>query len=114
MPYIHESSREAIDPFITPLAEQLHSPGDLNYAITRLFMQWLLDKGIDYGNINSVAGVLQKAMAEFDERVTRPYEDLKLKQNGDVPEYSAASAQISQMGRALPANHAPDTIQAHG
>ena len=114
MPYIHESSREAIDPHIAPLAEQLHSPGDLNYAITRVLMQWLLDKGIDYGNINSVAGVLQKVQAEFDERVTRPYEDLKLKQNGDVPEYSEANAQISQLGRALPANHAADTIQAHG
>jgi len=114
MPYIQECSREAIDPHIVPLAEQLHSPGDLNYAITRLFMQWLLDKGIDYDNINAVSGVLQKALAEFDERVARPYEDLKLKLNGDVPEYSEANARISQKGRALPANHAADTIQAHG
>jgi len=114
MPYTKPSNREIIDPLIQPLAEQIHSPGDLNYAITRLFMQVLLAKGINYENINAVAGVLQKALAEFDERVTRPYEDLKLKQNGDVPEYSEASSRISQMGRALPANHAPDTIQAHG
>jgi hypothetical protein len=114
MPYIQECSREAIDPHITPLAEQLHSPGDLNYAITRLFMQYLLDKGIDYDNINAVSGVLQKAQAEFDERVTRPYEDLKLKRNGDVPEYTEVGLQISQMSRSLPADHAADTIQAHG
>jgi hypothetical protein len=47
-------------------------------------------------------------------RVVRPYEDLKLKQNGDVSEYSEAATRISQMGRALPADHAADTIQAHG
>ncbi len=113
MPYIGPN-RETIDPHIQPLAEQIRTPGDLNYAITRLFMRFLLANGIDYDNINAVAGVLQKALAEFDERVTRPYEELKLKQNGDIPEYSEAGGIIRGMGRLLPADHVADTIQAHG
>jgi|SRR5579863_520167 len=114
MPYIKEVNREAIDPHIPALADQINSPGDLNYAITRLFMQVLIRKGINYDNINAVSGVLQKASAEFDERVTRPYEDLKLKQNGDVPEYTQVATTIRELGRALPADIAADTIQAHG
>ncbi len=88
MPYIKEPNREAIDPHIQPLTEQIANVGDLNYAITRVFMRFLLAKGVNYENINAVSGVLQKALVEFDARVARPYEDLKLKQNGDVPEYS--------------------------
>lgn len=115
MPYIKpEPNREAIDPHIQPLFDNIADVGDLNYTITRLAMKYLLAKGLNYANMNSVAGVLQKVLAEFDERVVRPYEDLKIKQNGDVPEYSEAECLIRDMGRLLPADHAPDTIQAHG
>ncbi len=114
MPYIKEANREVIDPHVSALSDQISNPGDLNYAITRLFMQFLLRKGLTYANINAVSGVLQKASAEFDERVTRPYEDLKLKQNGDIPEFTEVANKIREAGRTLPANHAADTIQAHG
>ncbi len=115
MPYIlPEPNREVIDPNIQPLAEQITNVGDLNYAITRLVGKFLLANGLKYDNVNAVAGVLQKVLAEFDARVTRPYEDLKIFQNGDIPEYSEIGGLIREMKRALPAVHVPDTIQVHG
>lgn len=99
MPYIDELERERIDPNIPALSETLDNPGNLNYAITRLATQYLLRKGLKYANINEVAGVLQKVLAEFDERVTRPYEIHKQDENGDIPEYKQVQDKIQQMFR---------------
>jgi len=105
MPYIlPEPSRRVIDPHIQPLSEWIDTVGDLNYVITRLVMKFLLQKGVKYDNINAVAGVLQKVLAEFDDRVTRPYEDLKIVQNGDIPEYSEVAETIAQLRQVLPTN----------
>jgi hypothetical protein len=90
MPYIDAAARKFLDPHIDSLAAYLVSGtvGDLNYVLTRLAMKFLLHKGIKYSNINSVAGVLQKVLAEFDSRVTVPYEKQKRIENGDIPEYT--------------------------
>ena len=99
MPYIDEASRRSLDPHIESLAAHLVSGtvGDLNYTITRLAAKFLLYKGLKYENINAVAGVLQKVLAEFDARVTRPYEREKIIQNGDIPEYAEIDRQVTRM-----------------
>jgi DNA primase large subunit len=97
MPYIQPSDRKPIDPCVESLSEQLETVGDLNYAITRLATKFLLAKGLNYEEINAVAGVLQKVAAEFDVRVTRPYEELKIWQNGDIPEYKQISDMIGNL-----------------
>lgn len=114
MPYIKPENREAIDPHVVSLNENIHDTGDLNYAITTLVVKYLLSKSLNYDHINSVAGVLQKVAAEFDVRVTRPYEDLKIFQNGDIPEYGQVEALIRRMQQQLPATHVPDNEQVHG
>jgi hypothetical protein len=94
MPYITQNVRETIDSHLDPLVENLHTAGDLNYVITRIAAKYLLDKGLNYSEINAVSGVLQKVAAEFDARVTRPYEDQKIWQNGDIPEYAEIAKKI--------------------
>lgn len=116
MPYIKPEQREVLDPHIDALAEKIEigSAGELNYVLTRLIARHLLDRGLNYEAINSVAGVLQKVAAEFDERVTRPYEDFKIFQNGDVYEYTQITTAIRNLYRERPAQIAPDEEQVHG
>ena len=99
MPYTADADRTPLNPRIDALAEKV-SPGtvgDLNYTITRLAAKFLLHKGLKYENVNAVAGVLQKVLAEFDARVTRPYEKEKIIQNGDIPEYAEIDRQVTRM-----------------
>lgn len=114
MPYIKPERREAIDPHVQSLVETIEDTGDLNYAITTLAVKYLLAKGLSYDHINSVAGVLQKVVAELDVRVTRPYEDLKIFQNGDISVYGEVEILIRRMQQKLPATHVPDDEQVHG
>ena len=106
MPYTADADRTPLNPRIDALAEKV-SPGtvgDLNYTITRLAAKFLLYKGLKYENINAVAGVLQKVLAEFDARVTRPYEKEKILQNGDIPEYA-------EIGRQMTRTHVDITLE---
>ena len=114
MPYIKPENREAIDPHVQSLVETIADTGDLNYAITTLVVKYLLFKGLNYDAINSVAGVLQKVVAELDVRVTRPYEDLKIFQNGDIAVYGEVEKLIRKLQQQLPAVHVPDDEQVHG
>jgi hypothetical protein len=115
MPYIKPELREEIDPHISALVETLGDEGSLNYALTRIVAKYLVAQGVRYDSINTVSGVLQKVAAEFDARVTRPYEELKIFQNGDIPEFSKIETLIREQQRSLPANIAPDADQlAHG
>lgn len=94
MPYIKPEKREEIDKLIPKLGIEITDVGELNYTLTRIAAQYLIGKGLSYEQINAVSGVLQKVAAEFDMRVTRPYEELKIFQNGDVPEYAEISKVI--------------------
>jgi hypothetical protein len=105
MPYIRPENRGEIDLHIQPLSEQIKDVGDLNYAVTRLAAKYLLSKGLRYEQINAVAGVLQKVAAEFDDRVTRPYEDLKIRQNSDIPEYRTIAAMIQAVAAQAEEQH---------
>ena len=89
MPYISKYVREAIDPHIDPLSENIRTVGDLNYVITRLAMQYLQGVGISYGNIAGVIGTIRLTADELIRRVVNPYEDKKINENGDVAEYES-------------------------
>jgi hypothetical protein len=114
MPYIKQEHRETVDPYIQALSEHIGDTGDLNYVITSLAVRYLLSKGLSYDHINSVAGVLQKVAAEFDIRVTRLYEDVKIFQNGDIAEYREVAKRIREMQHTVPIQIAPDEDQVHG
>lgn len=90
MPYILPSTREAFK----KAGEEGHQPrtrtaGELNYEITLKLIKFIRCNGLDYQSINDVIGALEGAKAEFQRRVVAPYEDRKIKVNGDVypPEF---------------------------
>lgn len=77
MPYIPQDARE--DAAVEPV-----TPGELNYAVTRLVAEYVEQQGLNYAVINDVVGALEGAKLEFYRRVAAPYEDRKIEQNGDV------------------------------
>ncbi len=81
MPYIKQTDRTQFD--ITKEV-QPQTPGELNYVISQLCSQYLESKGVGYTNCNEIVGVLECVKQEFYRRITVPYEDVKIKENGDI------------------------------
>jgi len=94
MPYITKDKRKEIikedDVFDVGIMyhhvvmEEIDKPGELNYAITEIMINYLNRKGVSYTNMNEVVGVLECAKLELYRRMTVPYEDTKIEENGDV------------------------------
>ena len=87
MPYIKKESRPAIDELVNPLINYLKSlpvekqDGALNYVITKIIKGLYPKK---YFHFNRALGVLSAVTNEFYRRVVAPFEDTKIKENGDV------------------------------
>lgn len=79
MPYIKQQRRAEIDG-----GGWATSPGELNYQLTRLALRYLNSAGINYQNLNDVIGAFEAAKLEFYRRAVVPYEDKKIKENGDI------------------------------
>jgi hypothetical protein len=85
MPYIQEKYREHLD----KLGQQGISPdvqnaGELNYLFTNLINIYIKRRGMNYNSINDIVGALECSKLELYRRVAAPYEDKKIKENGDV------------------------------
>jgi len=87
MPYIKDEDRQAFDHFIEQLCEELEvedfKAGEINYIISRIMNQALRGK-LNYAKINELIGVLECAKLELYRRVAAPYEDTKIRDNGEV------------------------------
>jgi hypothetical protein len=79
MPYIKQYLRDEIENGSIPI-----DAGQLNYVITSLCNLYLEEIGKTYTSINEVVGVLECAKLELYRRIAAPYEDEKIKENGDV------------------------------
>jgi len=81
MPYINQSRRQLLEPdeYFVPV-----NAGELNYMLTSFCWKYLQRTGGRYQDINDVLGALEGAKLEFYRRVAAPYEDEKIKENGDV------------------------------
>lgn len=80
MPYIEIDARKRLDSGGRPA-----TAGELNYLITRLVDNYLIEKGeIRYTHLNEVIGILECAKLELYRRIAAPYENQKLSQTGDV------------------------------
>lgn len=85
MPYIRKEAREALDRNAEDLvARPAVNAGELNYQITKLISDYVVENGLNYQRLNDVVGALDGAKAEFQRRVVAPYEDTKIRENGDV------------------------------
>ncbi len=79
MPYITQTERRYLGkPGSVPL-----TAGQLNYVITRL-LQEFLGETPNYRLFNEAIGALEAAKLELYRRMVAPYEDKKIKENGDV------------------------------
>ena len=85
MPYIKQEGRDNLDLAIDNLANLIkpeHRAGELNYVITKLLLS---NKGDGkYKDFNELIGMLECCKQEFYRQHIAPYEDKKIKENGDV------------------------------
>jgi len=88
MPYIKRDRRIKYGHLIEHILYDLRSDigwceGDLNYIISSVIWR-LFDQNPCYGNGNNLMGLLECIKQEFYRRKLAPYEDMKIKENGDV------------------------------
>jgi len=87
MPYIKSENRKKYEKVLRELVDILKplSPeevdGELNYVVTKILKDVY---PLRYFHINKAVGVLECIKLEFYRRVAAPYEDLKMKESGDV------------------------------
>jgi len=87
LPYIKSEKRKKYEKIIQELVGILKSlppeevDGDLNYVVTKLLKKVY---PLRYYHINKDVGVLECIKLEFYRRVAAPYEDVKIKESGDV------------------------------
>jgi hypothetical protein len=90
MPYIKGAiRREDLDPHWMAGTVHAETEGELNFQITRLMIVYLQDHGLSYATLNDISGAVNNAYMEFYRRVVVPFEEEKIKANGDVfpPEF---------------------------
>lgn len=81
MPYIPENEKRVVNR-IGP-----STPGQLNYALTRVGVDYLRAISLgtpSYADMTEVLAAFEAAKLEFYRRVMAPYEDQKIAENGDV------------------------------
>lgn len=83
MPYIPQEKRKRLDWIIDNLAAELGEmgiTGNLNYVLFRLAKK-ICHRYSDYA---AFEGDCQQSLKEIYRRFEEPYEDKKIKENGDV------------------------------
>ena len=99
MPYIDPEERLELDNAIQTIVEairankvNLNNPHDIsshlgriNYTFSRILCNLMGDPS--YNKIAMITGVLENIKQEFYRRVASYYENLKIRENGDIPEY---------------------------
>lgn len=84
-PYIDQNEREELKDLTKVIDEFLiDNPGELNYLITTLLVNYLTTKKESYKTYNDLIGVLECAKLELYSRMVIPYERKKCSLNGDV------------------------------
>jgi ribosomal protein S3AE len=87
LPYIKPENRKKYDKVLKELVNLLRTlppeevDGELNYIVTKMLKEIY---PLRYFHINKAIGVLECAKLEFYRRVAAPYEDIKIKESGDV------------------------------
>ena len=87
MPYIKAKNRIKYDKVLEKLVKILKTlpseeiDGEFNYVVTKMLKEIY---PLRYFHINKAVGVLECIKLEYYRRVAAPYEDLKIKESGDV------------------------------
>lgn len=81
MPYIKKEQRKEV---WEPEVSRARTPGELNYIFTMAALCYIKHKGKKYQHFNDVIGALECCKQELYRRFIAPYEDKKIKENGDI------------------------------
>lgn len=87
MPYIKAEERKKFDESLPRIIEDLKTngfnEGEMNYVISKIVNAAFAETP-RYGTINKIIGMLDCVKMEFFRRKAVPYEEQKIKENGDV------------------------------
>ena len=85
MPNIEKQNREKFEKVLQEFKASISdmTAGDLNYLISRMIWH-VFDVQKSYNSANALMGVLECIKQEFYRRKVAPYEDQKIKENGDI------------------------------
>lgn len=83
MPYIEKQQRSLID----SNSSSPETAGQLNYKIHNILEEYVKANGVGYQTYNDMIGALEAAKLELYRRAVSKYEDLKIKENGDIKFY---------------------------
>lgn len=82
MPYIKQSDRLEMDKVVDVMKDNGVAPdGKLNYVLFKLCKETV---NPSYNNYKNFIAELNECAAEIRRRMLSPYEDEKIKENGDV------------------------------
>jgi len=87
MPYVTPARREELDVLTEEMISAMRRgdenlvAGDLNYLFTKIM---LATRPARYADFNALIGMLECCKLEMYRRAVGPYEDTKIKENGDV------------------------------
>lgn len=84
MPYIKQKDRPILQDVIDTLDIFNMGVGDINFLVSSLLKKYIEIHGENYENYNSLVGVLECIKLELYRRKISPYEDVKMRDNGDV------------------------------
>ena len=90
MPYIPNERRDLLVQFDEKNHRFLIStinvttPGDLAFVFYRLCQFFIIRNGRKFETLNALIGVLETTKGEVSRRIVWPYEDKKMRENGDV------------------------------
>ena len=85
MPYLKQQDRDDLAQLKKLINDtRLVSGGSLNYLFYCLALEYIKQHGMNYQAIQDVEGAFTCCTNEFYRRIAAPYEDEKIKENGDV------------------------------
>ena len=82
MPYVKQDRRIELNFVIESMARaDIRADGDLNYVLYKFCKNFVKPS---YNSYKNFIGELHQAATEIERRILAPYEDEKIKENGDV------------------------------
>lgn len=84
MPYITQERRAAFDAHLEALAAEVAGQGEMNYCIYKLATLVIDRIGESYDKLSMCSSAMEHAKLEWYRRRLAPYEDVKIKDNGDI------------------------------
>jgi len=84
MPYIPQARRINFTPELDDCLDHIIEKGDLTFCVYYLALNLAKSRGMNYTNISTAISCLEDAAAELRLRHLNPYEDRKIRENGDI------------------------------